>query len=376
LPHPTTFAVAPSVRPCLVFVTLLAACSHTSEPITFALAGPFGESRGLAMRQGAALARDEINARGGVRGRVIKLQFVDDSGNPDVAARVAQGLAADPSVLAVVGHLTTAASVVAGQVYSSAQDPVVMLAPATSSADLSGLSPWTFRLCPTDSSYGAALAYYARHALGARRAAIIFLATEYGRGIRTAFAADFTRLGGTVVEADPYAADVTSVEPYLLRMRQVGIDVLVLATEQGGAALALHEMGALRMRIPVLGSDALAGLEDADAEGLHVSTAYLPDEPGDLNSAFVTAYARAFGDRPDARAAGAFDAVSVLADAVSNAGASRAAIRRYLEDLGRRLPAVAGVMGPITFDSAGNSPARRVVIGTVRDGRLVVESGP
>jgi hypothetical protein len=33
-------------------------------------------------------------------------------------------------------------------------------------------------------------------------------------------------------------------------------------------------------------------------------------------------------------------------------------------------------MGPITFDSAGNSPARRVVIGTVRSGRIVVEAGP
>ncbi|HXQ28149.1 MAG TPA: ABC transporter substrate-binding protein [Gemmatimonadales bacterium] len=376
---PTTKPAVRQLLPLLAVALSLAACSPATDPVTIAVAGPLSDLRGRAMRQGAELARDEINARGGVRGRPIELRFADDSADPDVAARVAQRIADDPHVLAVVGHLTSSASVVAGQIYGAGPDPVVMLAPATSSADLSALTPWAFRLCPTDSSYGTSLARFARHALGARRAAIIFLATEYGRGIRTAFATDFARLGGTVVEADPYVPELASVEPYLQRMRRAGIDVLLLATEQGGAELALRQIRTVGLRAPVLGGDALAGLEEQGtlAEGLHVSTAYLPDEPSELNAAFVAAYARTFpAQRPDARAAGAYDAVTVLADAMASAGPSRASIRRYLSDLGQRLPAVAGVMGPIAFDSAGNSPARRVVIGTVRGGRLVLETGP
>lgn len=363
-----------------IFAALwLAACSHASEPVTIAVVGPLGDPRGIAMRRGAELARDDINARGGVRGRPIRLEFADDSDSPDVAARVAQRLANDPRIVAVVGHLSSAASIVAAQIYGTAPEPVVMLAPAASAADLSGVSPWAFRLCPTDSSYGAALAWFARHALGARRAAIIFLSNEYGRGMRTAFAANFARLGGVVVEEDPYVPAVASVEPYLSRMRRAHVDAVLLATEQGGAELALRQMRTLDMHPPVLGGDALLGIEAVDpmADGLHLSTAYLPDEPGEENAGFVAAYARVHSqERPDARAAGSYDAVAVLAQAIASAGTGRAAIRRYLSDLGRRLPAVPGLMGPITFDSAGNSPARRVVIGTVRGGRIVVEAGP
>ena len=97
--------------------------------------------------------------------------------------------------------------------------------------------------------------------------------------MRRTFAAEFTRLGGVVVEADPYVAATSSLEPYLSRMQRGGVDVLMLAAERPGAELALREMGPLGIHWPVIGGDALAGIEEdgALAEGLHMSTAYLPD---------------------------------------------------------------------------------------------------
>src|SRR5205807_2301084 len=96
--------------------------------------------------------------------------------------------------------------------------------------------------------------------------------------------------------------------------------------EEGGAQLALREMAALGVRWPVLGGDALTGIEaDGElAEGMRISSAYLPDRRDERNAAFVADYARAYpGLRPDHRGAGAYDAMLLLAHAVDRARGDR-----------------------------------------------------
>jgi branched-chain amino acid transport system substrate-binding protein len=366
----------------LVASLWLASCSRDgSRPIVVGLAGPFSQPRGVSMQRAAELAVKEINARGGVRGRPLELRIMDDSGRADVAIRVAQALADDPAVVAVVGHLTSGTSLAAGRVYGTGRRPVAMISPSASSPDLSGVNPFVFRICPTDVSHGAQLARYARQTLGARRAGVIYIDDDYGRGLRFSFAAEFRRLGGTILEEDPSLAATASLEPYLSRMRQAGgggVDVLMLATERGGAEIALRDQARLGLRWPTIGGDALTGIEAAGAlaEGVRVSSAYLPDRPGEHNAVFVAAYARAYeGQRPDHRGAGAYDIVQLLATRVfAAAGTDRRAVRDYLARIGTGLPPYEGVTGTIAFDARGDVPAKPVVIGVVRGGRIVTEA--
>ncbi|HZI22154.1 MAG TPA: ABC transporter substrate-binding protein [Gemmatimonadales bacterium] len=346
------------------------------------LAGPFSQPRGASMLRGAQLAVNQINARGGVRGRTLELRVADDSGNEDTAVRVAGALYADPAVVAVVGHLASGTSLAAARVYGGGSDPVAMISPSASSPELSGISPWVFRVCPSDLQHGPELARYAWQALGARRAGIIYENDDYGRGVRSTFAAEFTHLGGTVVEADPYVATTASLEPYLSRMRRGagaggGVDVLLLAGERPGAELALREMHSLGLSWPVLGGDALTGIE-ADgplAEGVRVSSAYLPDQRDDRNTTFIADYARAFpGQRPDHRGAGAYDAVRLVARAAEVGGARRRGVRDYLAQVGHGRAAFQGVTGTIAFDGNGDVPGKTVVIGVIRDGALVTQA--
>lgn len=240
----------------------LASCSGQAGPIVIGLAGPFSQPRGVAMQRAAELAVKEINTRGGVRGRELALRIMDDSGRADVAIRIAQELVDDPAVVAVVGHLTSGTSLAGGRVYGDARRPVVMISPSASSPDLSGVNPYVFRICPTDLSHGAQLARFARQALSAQRAGVIYIDDDYGRGLRLSFASEFRRLGGTVIEEDPSLGATPSLEPYLSRLRaRGGPDVLILATERAGGELALREMTRIGVRWPVLGGDALTGIE-------------------------------------------------------------------------------------------------------------------
>lgn len=332
------------------------------------------------MQHAAELAVKEINARGGVRGRPLRLRILDDSGRADVAIRVARELADDPAVVAVVGHLSSGTSLAASRVYGAGRRPVTMISPSASSPDLSGVNPYVFRVCPTDLSHGAQLARYARQTLGAARAGVIYIDDDYGRGLRQSFATEFQRLGGLVVEEDPMLATTPSLEPYLTRLRGTGggsVDVLMLATERGGAELALGEMTRIGVRWPTIGGDAITGIEAAGAlaEGVRVSSAYLPDRPGERNAVFIAAYARAYeGQRPDHRGAAAYDIVQLLARTFADAGTDRRAVRDHLARIGHGLPAYEGVTGAIAFDTRGDVPAKPVVIGAVRGGQLVTEA--
>ncbi|HEV2672223.1 MAG TPA: ABC transporter substrate-binding protein [Gemmatimonadales bacterium] len=363
----------------VVAALVLTACGRAEKsPIVLGLAGPFSQPRGVSMRHAAELAVKEINARGGIQGRELALRVMDDSGRPDVAIRIAQQLVADPAVAAVVGHLTSSASLAAGRVYGEARRPVVMISPSASSPDLSGVNPYMFRVCPSDLNHGIQLARYTRQLLKARRVGVIYLDDDYGRGLRGSFSAEFKRLGGEVVEEDPILATTPSVEPYLSRMRQQGgVDAIMLATDRGGAELALREMARIGVHWTPLGGDALSGIETAGplAEGLRMSVAYLVDQSGGRNAQFVAAYAQAYpGERPDHRGAAAYDIVQLLAGVLPATGTDRRAIRDRLARIGASLPAFEGVTGTIAFDSRGDVPAKPVVIGAVHAGKLAPET--
>jgi len=335
------------------------------------------------MRHAAQLAAEEINAAGGIGGRRLQLVFADDSGSEDRAVRIAKAFSDSAAMVAVVGHLSSNTTLAAGRVYSASADPLVMISPSASSPDLTGFSPYVFRVTPSDLNQGQQIARFARRSLeggsdggGARRAGVIFINNEYGRGLRQAFAAEFSGLGGVILEEDPYLPDTPSLEPYLSRMRQRGgVEVLVLACERPGAELALRELRQLGLHWPVIGGDALTGIEGPLAEGVRFSSTYLPQQPGERNAAFVAAYARAFkGERPDHRGAGAYDILRLLAQAIGAVGADRDAIRDYIAQVGTTRPAFEGVTGTIAFDANGDVPTKPVVIGVIRNGQLQAEA--
>jgi branched-chain amino acid transport system substrate-binding protein len=370
LPRPSSIALA-------ALVAIGTACGTDHSAIRIGLAGPFGEPRGRSMRRAAELAVQEINQAGGVRGRQIELVALDDSGRTDRAVEVARQLTDDPRIVAVVGHLTSGATLAAAPVYGGAT-PVPVISPSASSPTLSGASPWIFRVCPTDLRHGAALAAWARDRLHAGRAAVFYLNDEYGRGVRDVFVAEFRERGGEIVADDPYLDDLPSFQPYLERVRRRGgIDVLVIAGTRAGAERILMTRDSMRLDVPVMAGDGVSGIEQSRiAEGMIISTPYLPDRPDSVNAAFVNAYRAATGGSlPDHRGAGAYDAVHLIATAITTAGPDRNAIRTYLASIGHGVPAYHGVTGRIAFDEHGDVPDKSVVLGVVHNGVLQTAGG-
>ena len=331
------------------------------------------------MRRAAELAVREINGRGGIDGRLLELVIVDDGADADRALRVARQLYDNNRVVAVIGHMTSATTLAAAPIYGGGNDPVVEISPSASSPLISNAGPFTFRVCPTDRVHGARLADWARSALGAERVAILYRNDVYGRSVRATFLADFISLGGSVVTNDPFLDEIPSFEPYLRRLQlQGGADVVFIAGTQEDAGRILPLLETLGIHAPVLGSDGLSGIQEAvaAAEGTYISSAYLPDRPGDRNDQFIRAYRTAYRNQlPDHRGAGTYDIVYLLTQAIGVVGPSRRRIRDYLAQIGRELAGFEGVTGTIAFDEHGDVPSKTVVVGVVSNRRLITAPG-
>jgi branched-chain amino acid transport system substrate-binding protein len=326
------------------------------------------------MRLAAELAVREINAAGGVRGRELALLIEDDSAQAARAIQVATLLRDNPDVVAVIGHLTSGPSIAAADIYNSGDDPVVELSPSASNPDLTGVGRFTFRVCASDLLHGTALARFAHQRLGARRAVVLYQNDDYGRGVLSTFAAEFQRQGGAIEEQDPYLNSSTDVGPYLDRIQRAGrADVMLIAGDRSSAVTILRQVRQRGMTLPVMGGDALTGIqsEGALAEGVFYTSNWLADNPGEKSAAFVRAYQTAYqSEVPDHRGAGAYDAVYLIAAAIRERGARRAAIRDALAAVtGDR--AYDGVTGRVAFDDRGDVPDKQVEVAVVRDGRLV-----
>jgi branched-chain amino acid transport system substrate-binding protein len=361
----------------LPVVLALGCGSADTGPVRLGIALSITEAGTVPMKRGAELAAAEINAAGGINGRPLELVMRDDHGDADSGIALAQELY-DSDVPAVIAGAYSSVALAAAPVYNGGRRPLVQLSPSASSPLLSQAGRYTFRLCPSDLAYGAALAQAASDR-GWNRVAILYVNDAYGRGVRQTFVAEFSRLGGEVVELDPFLASSPDVGAYLKRMQQEKrVQAVVLAANQDEGLSVLRELRAARLNVPILAADGMSGAERTNPalmEGTLVSSGYIALDPEERNLKFVQAYRKRFPEAgwPDQGAAATYDAVHLLATVIGAVGTDRERVRDRLAATGSTAPAFIGVVGRVAFDSAGDVPSVPVRVGRAKGGLLVLE---
>lgn len=353
----------------LAFVTVTAACGGDRGDLRLGMAGPFDEGFGIANRQGAELAVAEINAAGGINGRNLILDFRNDQGDGARAVAIAQEFVDDETIIGVVGHVTSGAMIAAAKVYDG---NLAALATTASSASLTGISPWVFRVISSDSANGVDLARFAGR-LGKRRAAIVYENDTYGRGLADAFRREFA---GEIIGFDPIDAQGTDAEVYTSWFVEQGPDlVFVAGTERSGIAL-VREARRRGLTADFLGGDGWTGIviDTAAAEGALVGAPFTALDTRPEAQRFVGAFRERFGTDPDGNAALAFDAVQVMAAGLRAVGSDRARLRDWLAGRTTEAP-LAGVTGAIAFLPSGDPVGKSFTMTRVRGGALTPAEG-
>ncbi len=348
----------------LLLAGFLIACAGQPADITLGAAGPWTEGYGAMNRRGMELAVDEINEGGGVRGRPLRLLARDDGADGAKAAAIALEFVNNLAVSAVVGHVNSGTMVAAAKIYDGALPAVATTA---TSPDITGISPWVFRVIASDSATGVELARFARR-LGHSTAAILYENDSYGRGLADAFRRNFE---GRIVSIDPIPGGTRDFEPYVafLRQKAPGL-VFVAGTEASGMAI-LREARRQRLDAEFLGGDGWTGIVgEPAAEGAYVGAPFTASDHRKEAQEFVSAFRARFSMVPDGNAALAYDATKLLAHVIEQVGPDREAIRDRLASLDERT-AYRGVTGAIRFLANGDPVGKDVVIARVHDRDLI-----
>lgn len=363
----------------LLALCTLAACGGGGSTVQIGVAANFTDPLSLPIRYGAQLAAEEINAAGGVNGRPIELVEREDYADADSAVVVATDFYNSP-VVAVIGHGFSGPTLAAAPIYNGGSNPLLEIAPAASAPAVTDAGPYTFRVCPSDLAHGAALAHWASERLGFTRAAVFYTNSEYGRGIRKAFEAEFATLQGTVISAFPYLGDTPEVAPYVdLLSRDKRAQFMVIAGYDPDGRTILTEARKKDLAIPAMGGDGLEqiALSGPVANGTYVTVSYFPQTDTPANRKFVEAYHQRFptAGEPNNSGAAAYDAVYMLRDAMRRVGTKRKALRDAFAGIGTTTPAYQGAMGTIAFDENGDVPSLKIYVGQVVNGTMQLAGG-
>jgi branched-chain amino acid transport system substrate-binding protein len=320
---------------------------------------------------GARLAADRINAGSGVLGRRLMLAELDGKSSPDVLeARTRDLLRRNPSTVALLGLSDTDMVLAAARV-ASKYDRVFLTSGATSPKLPYEVPVFLFLACFGDNVQAAAGAEWAYHDLSARKAAVLFDPdASYTRLLQEYFVRRFTELGGSVLSVESLKDDTpaSGIIP-------ADADLVFLAAETAeDAARVIPTIRGAGFSGPILGGDGFdaepvwAGQPDV-SEVYFTTHVYLgADSPSTEAKQFLEAYSQSYRDRvPSAFSALGYDAVGLLAEAISRAGSTDPeAVREALS----KVEDYVGVTGTIGFTSESRIPRKSVTILQVSGGEL------
>lgn len=362
---------------CSVFVTLLVAglfgCSRQRNEYLIGAAGPQTLASGIQTQHGIDLAVEEINRAGGINGVPLRVIARDDRSSGAQAAKVAGEFVANERVVAVIGHAGSAAEVAAAHVYDGGRLAAVATTP--SSPDLTGISPWVFRMISSDSVNGVMLAHFASSLADSLhrplRVGVLYSNDAYGRGLSDAF---IRNLRGAVLSDDPLSPN-TDLEPYMAFYKIRKPDLIFVASDEELGIRILREAHKQQLVTTFLGGDAWQGvIGDSTSNGAYVATPFTAQGSDATVRQFVSAYRAKFGLPPNASASLAYDATKLVASAIQKAGPSRDGIRRYLSGLSQTnsFPALAG---PMWFTATNDPVGDNFRITRVQGGTMVPVGG-
>ena len=366
----------------------LSACSKSGDStsgtkdsvIRIASGSPLSGGQAAAGKDfanGAQLAVDEINAKGGidVAGKKYTLELVpeDDQADPKTGATVAQKIVDDKSIVAVVGHYNSGVTMVANPIYArgnlasltvSTNPDVTLKAPKLSDGSTS-----IFRMDAHDGIQGPALATFAQKN-GVKKLAVLDDATAYGKGLGDQVEKKAKELGLDVSLRESATDKTVDFKAILTKIKAAGADGIMWGGyDDTGAILSkqARELGitAILLMPDTACTDNYIKLAGDAGEGAVCSSTSVPLDNMANGAAFRANYNKHFsGQVVQAYAPLSYDAVYVVAEAIKLAGAPHDSLK-----IAAALPKVKfeGLTGTIAFEPNGERLNAEIAILQLKD---------
>ena len=327
---------------------------------------------GEAEVKGFELAVSEINAKGGINGKKVKLESMDDKGDATEASNAYNKLAGDNNVLAVAGPTISATTAAVAPLAD--QSKLVTIAPAATSDSIE-TGGYMFRTCFKDSYQGEVAARFAAENLKVKKVAVLYgTGDPYSSGVGEAFAKAAEKLGLEVVDKESSSsADDTEYSAQLQKIQASGAELLYAPYYYSVAGpYIIPQARSVGFEGYVMGPDGYDGLKLTGDKSQYNKTYYTTHYSADDNTNtkvqdFIKSYKSKNNAEPNTFAALGYDTIYMIKQAIEKAGenATREDVRNAVAGM-----TFDGVTGKFTMDKSG-SPTKSVTVLEMKDGKPV-----
>ncbi|MEM7591690.1 MAG: ABC transporter substrate-binding protein [Cyanobacteria bacterium P01_A01_bin.83] len=264
--------------------------------------------------RGIAQAQTKVNQQGGIEGKQLLIQIVNDDNDPELVSQLAPQIVADQDILAVVGHNDSNTSLAASDIYQ--QQGLVMISPTSASTKLSGIGDYIMRTTPSVAVLANTLSSYAE----VRSFNKIVVCTDSNSSASTSFAAEFiadmNRNGGEIarVECDLGQENFNPVTVIEQAISLRG-DAILLAASVKKIDQAVSLAQANQGRLALLGSHSLythetIGTGKAAVAQMVLSVPWLPQT--EVSTDFAADARQLWGGQVNWRTATSYDATQAI----------------------------------------------------------------
>ena len=346
----------------LLFASLSVA---SSAPIKigalFSVTGP-PSFLGEPERNSAKMIVDEINAKGGVKGRKIELVVYDTGGDATKAVQAANRLIKEDKVVAIIGPSTTGESMAVIPVVEKEGIPLISCAAGSKITD--PVKKWVFKTAQND---GLAVTKIFEH-LNKKKitnVAILTVSDGFGSSGREQLKANAAKFGIQIVVDDTYGPKDTDMTSQLTKLRGSQAQAIICWGTNPGPAVIAKNVKQLGIKLPLFMSHGVSSKKFIDlagdaSEGIMLPSGkvivsdVLPSSDKQKKSlmAFVKDYQKHYKAEGDHFGGHAWDAVMLLKGAIERGDGSPASIRDQLEKTSN-FPGIGGIFSYSPTDHAG-----------------------
>lgn len=326
-------------------------------------------SYGVPSLNAVKIVVDEINAKGGINGKMVEVVAQDDQCKPELATNAATKLISD-KVTAVIGPICSGPTTASLPLFQNA--PMIAISPTATTPALteSGKNPLFMRTVAKDNAQAKLTSDFMLNKLKAKKVAYLHDNGDYGKGF-VEYNRELMEKGGAetvLFEAvTPDAVDFTAVVRKLRRQKP---DIVVFGGYQPVASKLVQQMRRDRLATPFLGPDGVKDetflkMTGKDSEGVYASypkdTTTLPEYQKARE-----AHLRAYGSEPGFGYYNAYAATEALLDAIAKTGSLdteklNKALRENVVDT---------PLGKIRFNANGDAAGMGLSIYQVKNGKF------
>ncbi len=319
---------------------------------------------GTSADEGIRLALEEINSKG-VLGKKIRVITEDDRSMADEAKTAANKLITRDHVVAILGEIASSRSIAIAPVCEDSKIP--MLSPGSTNPKVTKGYEYVFRNCFIDPFQGTAMAKFAMNDLKLKKFAVLYpVNSDYGVGLRDYFKAAVAKMGGQIVEDVAYTekSDV-DFRGQLTKIKNANPEAIFVSGYYTEAGLIAQQARELGINVPLLGGDGWDSEQTIKIggkaiEGCYLTNHYSTEDTRPEVQKFVSSYkAKYNGKTPDAMAILGYDAVRIMADAITRAGSTDGAKIRDALAATKDFPGASGIT---TIDKDHNATKSIVVL--------------